>query len=122
MKKRILVPVDGSAASEKAVQTAEQLLSSLGGDLTLFTVVESIEAVPGILMGEHAHNTLAAKIDEATDLLNKVAGQCTFEVTCDVAVGRAADQILFKSRQGYDLLVMGSSGLGHPSVNFWWAA
>lgn len=45
--KRILVPLDGSPMSERALKTVEPLAAGLGAELVLFQAVEPVRYVPG---------------------------------------------------------------------------
>lgn len=99
MKKKILVPVDFTAASDCAVKQAALLASRSGSSVTLFHVMTGRKD--------------ASKI---SDDLKTIAGRIfnEYKVYCDILVkeGNIFDAIPFEvAEKDYDLMIIGSHGL-----------
>ncbi|SHI10257.1 Nucleotide-binding universal stress protein, UspA family [Sporobacter termitidis DSM 10068] len=121
--KKILVPVDGSAASKKAFEEAVSIAKKYGSEVTLISVVEIESDVAytemGIaISGEYAgvRDTLIKIKEESADkLLDTMikSADCTgITVGKLVRVGSAHPEIVDAACQGkYDLIVMGHRGL-----------
>jgi nucleotide-binding universal stress UspA family protein len=112
MFKHILVAVDGSAHSARAVAEATDIAAAGGGDLTLIAVgvppltfsIGYVIAVPDSEL-EHAATTV---VDEAGAAVPDIVS-----VSKLVGVGRPADVIVATARErGHDLIVMGARGRG----------
>jgi nucleotide-binding universal stress UspA family protein len=114
----ILVAIDGSDHAAQALRTAAQLASEEHARLTVITAVPPTPALAQItatgaaladvaeLMGD-AGKRMRAQVDELPDDIS---------VTTIVVSGHAAPKILKELREGtYDLLVMGTRGLGRVS-------
>lgn len=116
MYKKILVPLDGSEASEGALPHAQALAKQFGAELELISVV-----VP-TMMGDPSMSNVIEKeeVGEETSYLNgKVAelAKAGFKASAKVAEGLITDAILHAQvAEGVDLIVMathGRSGLKH---------
>lgn len=116
MYKKILVPLDGSAASESALPHAQALAKQFGAELELISVV-----VP-TMMGDPSMSNVIEKeeVSEETAYLNsKVAelAQAGFAASAKVSEGLITDAILrAQVSEGVDLIVMathGRTGLKH---------
>ena len=99
MLKKILVPIDGTEYSWRAMEYAASLAKLSGGHLVILTVVKpGIKAVGGAPLGAAKH------------LMDKQ------EIPCDylLAIGsRAAEEIIKLSRrENCDSIVIGSRGFG----------
>ena len=119
MGKSILVPVDGSEHSKKALEFALELCAGLGGSITLLHVAQSVPADRTLILGG-----AAVTIEASREELNKAGrqvidaavtmakGQNCQVSAADVMRGDPAAQIVAqaKSMQA-DLIVMGSRGL-----------
>lgn len=121
--KKILVPVDGSSQSRKAVLQAVSIAKKYEAEVTLITVVEVQNDVAytelGIVVsGEYAgvRDTLI-KIKEESG--NKMLDAIIAEMDCTgvtihkvIKVGGAHPEIIDEAVSGkYDLIVMGHRGL-----------
>jgi nucleotide-binding universal stress UspA family protein len=106
---RILVPVDGSESSHRAIRLACQMAKAFGAQLTFLHVVGMPE-VP-VLMGE---SDTPAEVEKGQSVLAEAVGLAKSEgVAADVELGRGhvADQILrFSERLHPELIVMGTRG------------
>ncbi len=121
--KKILVPVDGSSESKKAVEQAVLLAKKFGAEVTLISIVEVESEVAytelGIVVsGEYAgvRDTLVKiKTQSSGKLLDAIISSmdCT-GVTMNkvIKVGSAHPEIVDEALAGkYDLIVMGHRGL-----------
>ncbi len=115
MEEKILVAVDGSDNSKRALLEAKKYAESVGGNLTLLIVVEplglSYWGYEGLAKQdeERLDNVREVIVKEALELLDGFEG----EVETKVKEGHPADEILKEAKEGsYDLIVMGSRGLG----------
>ena len=122
VKKRILVAVDGSDNSKRAVLEARRHMRMFDAEVSLITVinpnfpdyhhfVDSDEVESSNQFTSESHPAL----DEALDLLDTSPE----EVMIHIKVGDPADQILAVATAGdYDLIIMGSRGRGLFSKTF----
>ena len=120
--KRIVVAVDRSEASLRAVDAAAELAGKYGADLVLVMVVrdisESDAGVDAYARMEHinesvevlAIDSLRGGLDEIRD---RAVAKGAPRVAVDVLTGDAAEELLAYARDGAaDLLDMGSRGHG----------
>ncbi|MCR4400625.1 MAG: universal stress protein [Syntrophomonadaceae bacterium] len=122
MFKKILVPIDGSDQSAEAARIAVTLASRFGAQVQLLHVI-SLPAYdyPDMSQVEPAFISQALESWEALgrQYLEQALGECQ---SCDVktsvelAWGNPAKVIVDTAREGgYDLIVIGSRGLGNLS-------
>lgn len=121
--KKILVPVDGSAESKKAVAQAVSLAKKFGSEVTLLTVVEvegdvAYSELGIVVSGEFAgvrDTLIKIKEDSSNKMLDAIIASldCTgVPVTKRVTIGSAHPEITEEACSGaYDLIVMGHRGL-----------
>lgn len=115
MKKKILVAFDGSKNSQRALLEAKKQGEYMGGTITILTVLKPL-AIPYYgnteLVKVDNENIEKAKqeiLDEALIEFEDYPG----EVKTKLRKGNPADEILEEADEGgYDLIVMGSRGLG----------
>ena len=114
---RILVPVDGSAASERGLEEALRLAQALGARITILHVLEN----PAVL----ASPDMAAYVPQAIDDL-RVAGQQIADdakaradaagIACEVVLIETGGKPVYEAivgeakRLGADLMVLGTHG------------
>ena len=120
MFKKILVPVDGSEASVKALQTAARMAESFGAEVMLFHVMqlpapmEVFESYSG-KMGEIYYQIKQRVEKYGERVLQDAAKQCSaFKVNFKekASWGEPASEVLQEVAIGkYDLVVIGSRGL-----------
>jgi nucleotide-binding universal stress UspA family protein len=108
----ILVAVDGSAHSARAVQEAVDLARTMDGRLALI----SVGTHPVVYPSPYLTVVPDADLEKAAQA---VADDATAEVPDGVSVatlvrlGRPADEIVKRAREGHhDLIVMGARGRG----------
>lgn len=113
---KILMPVDGSAASDKAVEDFIQLLGwykeapeihllnvqlPLHGDITMFIDKETIQ--------QYHQEGGMKKLEKARELMNQAGLSCQFHIV----VGEPAETIVqFAKERSFDQIVVGPRGLG----------
>ena len=120
--KKILVAVDRSAASLRAVDLALDVANKYGADLILLAVVRSIPGVDPVLelyaRSEHLGSEPTAVVIESArqsldDLCARAREKGVHAACAEVAIGEPADEILaFAQSTKPDLIVMGSRGHG----------
>jgi nucleotide-binding universal stress UspA family protein len=110
MYRRILVGYDGSAAGDKAFESALGLAKRDGAELHVLTVSrppeigDDVETEAVIENSREHHRRLLAP-------LRKKAAQEGVEAQFEVAVGHPAEQIIYYADQnGTDLIVVGDRG------------
>lgn len=119
MSRTILVPVDGSEHSRKAVEFAAGMCTGLADKLSLLHVVQSLPhdrtlvlgaaAITVNMSGEELREVGAKVIDAATEEAAKHG--CT-AVESEVVMGDPAQQIVERAKRiGADMVVIGSRGL-----------
>jgi len=121
MIESILVPVDGSEPSRKALDFACCLALKFNADLSLIYVVEATDADQSLFMGT-AHVTVS-RVKEETLKTGKSIINAATDIAkqhgCDiknrkVASGSAVNSILeYAESHNVDTVVMGSRGLGN---------
>jgi nucleotide-binding universal stress UspA family protein len=75
MEHKILVPLDGSALSERAIEPAEKIARAIGCEMVLFRVIDTplettLEAEP-----EEERRAASASIEKATTYLKGIASR-----------------------------------------------
>src|SRR6266550_4096010 len=112
MFRSMLVAVDGSTHSARALEEAVDLARSMKAGLTLI----SVGTRPTVWPSPYQAVMTDAELQEAAQLvMDKAAAEVPddISVTTLVSVGRAADEIVAKAKEGRsDLIVMGARGRG----------
>lgn len=114
--KNILVATDGSETSKKAILKTRTLAEAMGAKVTIINVASDLVAHPylmnreyGIQTNEDLMNFGKELLKEATELFDGFTG--TVETV--IRSGDAGREIVDEAKAGdYDLVVMGSRGLG----------
>lgn len=113
---KILVAIDGSKMSDKAVEMAKQLGNGQQSEITLLHVGKELVIPPNAIVLEY--ETLLEEVkkngiellNNAKDLLDKEG----LKVSVVYKVGDPARQIVdFAKKEHYDLIIIGSRGLGN---------
>lgn len=115
MFNRILVPVDGSGYSFRAVETAASLAGKYGSEVTLMYVVALSSRNPGFSadMAVIPQSLVDDLENEGREILKKAKELLTgIQVRMITRTGHPAGEILEEAKDGYDLIVIGSRGLG----------
>lgn len=114
--KKILVSADGSENANRALLQAKMIAKCTGADVDIMTVKEYLVIRPymgieykAMPISEHAEEDAQNILKEALSLFEDFEGR----VEGLIESGDPAEVIIEKSKEGdYDLLVMGSRGLG----------
>ena len=114
MYKKILIPIDGSEQSTESALQGAELAQIIGATVTLFHVVP-------VLPVDRFRSIVIDEIKVQGKEILKQAEQdiAKFEVPVDTDMvpGHPADAIVLKARlEEYDLIIMGSKGLGAVKI------
>src|ERR687896_1067229 len=127
MYSQILVPLDGSENSERALPHAQELAQASGATLYLIQVVSHSEEQDMVRGGgydllaaeysrEQAREYIAAQINRAGEYLKEAAMRLeTGGIKAETVVreGAAAENIVqYAQEKGIDLIIMGARGQG----------
>ena len=121
MYKNILVAVDGSDASVRAIDTAIELAKQFGATLHMLHVVREMQVPSNIgrledmeKMQRQRHEALTAVGDQiVTQAKRKAQSKGVSAVESDIATGDPASAIIkYAEKNKDDLIIMGSRGLG----------
>lgn len=118
MYKRILVPVDGSETSNKALVAALQLAKDAGGRVRLIHIVEELAYLSGYeQFGGYSGELITGMRETGTKVLNdgmamaKAAGVEADNLLFDNFGGRLAEVVADAAKQwNADLVVVGTHG------------
>jgi len=117
MRRRVLVPLDGSRAAESAVWHAAAVAGALADGMLLVQVLEPPPAQGDTLARDLDWRLLRA---EANAYLRSLAGRLAaggLDATVAVEVGGAADEIVrLARRQDVELVVMAAHGRGEAEA------
>ncbi|MDQ5869241.1 MAG: universal stress protein [Thermoproteota archaeon] len=116
MFSKILVPVDGSDISYRALDTALFLSERLGSKITAIHVMEQVPTVY-IQSQKLLDELLEAHKNESQKILDKcssIATQKGIVINTTLFEGNPASTILeFSQREKYEVIIIGSRGMGH---------
>lgn len=116
MFSKILVPVDGSDISFKALDAALFLSEKIGSKITAIQVIEQVPTVY-IESQKILDELLEVRKNESQKILNEssqLAKQKEIIINTALLQGDPASEILdFTDREKYDFIIMGSRGMGH---------
>jgi nucleotide-binding universal stress UspA family protein len=106
---RVLLPVDGSESSTRAVQTAIQLYQRLAKVEVFLLHVEVADGVPDIALGKTARQAVANPLEGARALLDAAGVPYTTEMRRGYVPPAIAE---YANAMRCDVIVMGTRGLG----------
>jgi nucleotide-binding universal stress UspA family protein len=113
--KNILVPVDGSDNSYRALDAALLLSEKLGSNITVIHVMEQVP-ITHIGSEKLLNEFLESYKKENQEILSKcseIATQTGLTINTFLLEGNPASAILdFSKKEKFDLLIMGRRGLG----------
>jgi nucleotide-binding universal stress UspA family protein len=132
---KILVAVDGSEHSQRALDKAVEIAKSVNGMLLVFMVhQDTVAPVTNPEMAVHMAGTIP---DGPSPVLADMANQAAHEfdekflakaeakvkasgvqVHTELVEGDPADEIVKRSKEGFDLIVLGARGAGRLSKLF----
>jgi nucleotide-binding universal stress UspA family protein len=111
MFKKIIVPVDGSEGSEKAIQFACDIVKKFRSELTLLCVVPQ-PILFGVEAGIVDFRPLENAGKDILDSSKKIAKEKGLTPDTRLDVGQAADKIIQIAKdENFDLIVIGSRGM-----------
>ncbi|MGM0396035.1 MAG: universal stress protein [Bacillota bacterium] len=112
MIKKILVPIDGSKCSMKALETAEELGKFYEAELTLLTVIDSGRFISVDFKQDMINSSIEAGQELLQQAVEKLADY-PYGVKSTYRMGDIANEIITMSEESdFGLIVMGSRGLG----------
>ncbi len=114
--KKLLVPIDGSDSSKRALDKAKKIAECMGSEITILNVVAPITGykyitVPDVInkASDFNHEYSQKMLQAALDSLNGFAGK----VDTKIRKGNPAEEIILEAEGGgYDAVIMGSRGQG----------
>lgn len=113
MYSKILAPVDGSHRAALAAAHAAQLAKHFNSHLTIFYVVQPLPSHVGNDIMQSILERLEKNAVETLEQTKQELSQYSVEIETKFVWGHPADEICREAREGrYDLIVMGSRGLG----------
>jgi nucleotide-binding universal stress UspA family protein len=115
MLSKILVPVDGSQNSLRALDHAIYLAKKIGADITAMNVIENPPTV--YVESQKLLNDLLAKFRaESAKILDnckQIAEKSDVQIGTIIAEGDAASSIVgYAHNEGFDTIIIGMRGLG----------
>ncbi len=114
--RNILVATDGSETSKKALMEARKLAESRNSKVTIINIASDLVAHPYLMNREYGIRTNEDLMKFGKELLNdslKVFEGFEGEVNTIIRSGDAGREIIEEAKEGgYDLIIMGSRGLG----------
>lgn len=113
---KILVPVDGSQYSRKALEMARELGSALNGEVTILNVLNpavDLRTMQNKSFYEEVNKSALARAKEILEEALNVFSGYEGKVEAVSKNGDAVDEIIkLAEGQRYDLVIMGSRGAG----------
>lgn len=120
MYKKILIPVDGSEPSDRAVAHGVVLAQKFGAQVLILNVIQPVtyQVPESFLYADQLMDQLTAQGLDMVENYRKKFEKGALDIRAETAVGFAADVICEKAEAGgFDLVVIGSRGLS-PGVGF----
>jgi nucleotide-binding universal stress UspA family protein len=111
---KILIPIDGSESSKRALEFGIAIAKSAKAKITILEVIEDFGPLPGYYEAAPPGKDRVKWISEQRfDKVHTILDDSTIQWDRKVAEGYAADEILNTAEQGkYDMIVIGSRGMG----------
>lgn len=113
---KILVATDGSANSERALLEAKKYAEHSGGNLTILNIIKPLGYTTWgyqTISIEETNETLEKEGEKLLKNSLQLFEDFKGEVNAKFRRGNPADEILNEAEEGdYDLIIMGSRGLG----------
>jgi nucleotide-binding universal stress UspA family protein len=110
MYRRILVPTDGSACSEKAAQHAVALARTTGSNVVFLFVMDTVRNYHEGVMRD-VKKALSEEGERSLGSARRISADAGVAAETELAEGDPADVILARAEE-FDLVVMGSHGKG----------
>jgi nucleotide-binding universal stress UspA family protein len=126
--KNILIPIDGSEYSQKAVEMGKKMAKAFSSKVVLLNVLDIIlpisyyEITKYVEAGGNIPNLYDESQKQADDLLKKAKesfGEMSKNVETVVLEGDTANKIIeYTNANDFDLVIMGSHGIGSALNRF----
>ena len=120
--KKILISIDGSENSKKALIKAKEIAELNTSDIYILTVVENLKGKPTVIDSDDKNAQISKEIQNAEDILKEALelfSDYDGVVKAYYKVGDVATKIIEAVEdKGIDLIVMGRRGLGTFSRAF----
>jgi len=110
MYRRILVPTDGSACSEKAAHHAVALARATGSSVVFLFVMDTVRNYHEGVMKD-VRKTLSDEGEKSLASAQRIAADAGVPADAELLEGDPTDVILQRT-EDFDLIVMGSHGKG----------
>ncbi|NLY45355.1 MAG: universal stress protein [Tissierella sp.] len=114
--KKILVPIDGSEYSKKAMEKAKEIGSTMNSEITILNVIKPMLDYKYVHNKDFHREEERLLVSESNILLvesEKTFEDYTGEVKSLYKRGDPVDEIVKLAEEGnFDLVIMGSRGLG----------
>jgi nucleotide-binding universal stress UspA family protein len=108
----ILVPTDGSPASDRAVEHAIAIASAMRSIIAFLFVMDTLRTYrEGVVSGAQALEALTEQGTLILERARKVAAEAGVTAGAELVEGDPVDEILRRAAP-FDLIVMGSHGKG----------
>ncbi|MBW2356282.1 MAG: universal stress protein [Deltaproteobacteria bacterium] len=120
MYKKIMIPVDGSEPSDRAVQHGVVLAEKFGARVLIMNVIQpvSFQMPESFLYADQLMEQLTAQGVDIVEGYKKKFQEADLDIQAETLVGLAADVICEKAEaEHFDLVVIGSRGLS-PGIGF----
>lgn len=120
--KKILVAIDGSENSKKALLKAKEVALLKNSDVYILTVVENLKGNLYTVSEDYQSETTKSNIQHGEEILQEALAMFSDypgEIMANYKVGDITDKIIeVVEEKGIDLIVMGRRGLGTFSRAF----
>lgn len=131
MIKKIIVPVDGSEHSDRAMSYALDLAEKYSAEIKLLSVAQPVVALGPVVLTQPmmAPASTTIYVEEIEAAHKKMLAEAfkkakkaspTIKISKQLVNGRPADRIVeIANKENFDLIVMGSRGSGGIKHFFW---
>lgn len=111
--KKVLVPVDGSESSKRAMEMAIAITKAAAGTLTVLEVIEEFGPLPGYYeAAPPGANRVKWISEQRFENVHPILDEEKITWDRKIVEGYAADKIIEIASEGkYDMIVIGSRGL-----------
>jgi nucleotide-binding universal stress UspA family protein len=114
MEQKILVPLDGSALSERALETAEKIAKAFGHEMVLLRVIDTPLEVTPEAEPEEERRAASASIDKATAYLKGIASRFEgkgIKTRIEVGVGFPHSAVVaLADKEDVEFIIMSTHG------------
>ena len=120
--KKILIPIDGSEYSRRAIETGKEYAIALGASVVLINVMDtSIPEGTYVIPSRFNYQQFAVDLEKQSDDILAEAKELVGDIPSETVVtsGNAANKIAdYANNYNIDLIIMGSHGQGSALQRF----